>query len=59
MSILWSLSVYDYCLDNEGMFASVALKSKKRKIPENISLYEASGSTFYFNDLKVSYIASI
>ena len=50
---------YDYSLDNESVFASVALKTKKRNIPAEISLYEASGSKVYFNELKVSYEATI
>ena len=42
-------------LDDNGMFASVAFKSKRKNIPNNIDLYEASNSKYYFNDLEVSF----
>ena len=45
---------YTYIIDENGMFASVAFKTKKKDIPKNIDLYDASNSKYYFNDLKVS-----
>ena len=44
-------------LDDNGMFASVVFKTKRKNIPDNINLYEASDSKYYFNDLEVSYAA--
>ena len=45
-----------YCYtDDNGMFASVAFKSKRKNIPNNIDLYGASDSKYYFNDLEVSF----
>ena len=41
-------------LDDSGMFASVAFKTKRKNIPDNINLYEASDSKYY---LEVSYAA--